>query len=219
MLQSGSTATSKSSEACRRSAKRRASSKVAVTYSEKRRVPSRLRHGVELERHHLLGALQRAQPHVAPAPRVLAVEQVAGLLGEGLEGARGRRGRARRSPAPAPSSSCARPTPRSPRARCPSPGARYWGLSTAEAPWAPSTWNQRPWRAQKSATASSGSNAPVAVEPALATTAMAWRPARGWRRVSAPSSASGRSRKCASTGTGVTPAAPQPITFVERAMQ
>ncbi|EAU68603.1 hypothetical protein STIAU_8807 [Stigmatella aurantiaca DW4/3-1] len=42
---------------------------------------------VELEGHHLLGALQGAQPDVAPAPRVLAVEEVAGLLGEGLEGA------------------------------------------------------------------------------------------------------------------------------------
>jgi hypothetical protein len=88
---------------------------------------------------------------------------------------------------------CASQTTESARS-IPATSDRCSGANTAEAPWAPSTWNQRsPAASQKSATASSGSYAPVAVDPALATTAIARRPARSAAR-RAPASAPGRSR-------------------------
>ena len=79
------------------------------------------------------------------------------------------------------------------------------GLSAAEPPCAASTCSHSPSAAQTSAISSSGSNAPVAVVPALATTAIGRCPRARAAAISAES-ASGRMRKRSSLSTAMAPA-------------
>ena len=87
--------------------------------------------------------------------------------------------------------------------------AAYRGSSTAGAPYAPSTCSQTPCAAQTSATAASGSIAPVFTVPADATTAIGRAP-RSRSAASAAASASTGSRRSRSDGSTRSAAAPSP---------
>ena len=86
---------------------------------------------------------------------------------------------------------------------------------SAEAPWAPSTWSHTPRASHRRPIVSRSSNEPVAVEPAVATTAMTFRPRAGCRSSSA-SSASTSIRK-PREGTATALSVPRPSSPTARA--
>ena len=87
-----------------------------------------------------------------------------------------RRGRGWRPPRRARRATCGGRRRASPRAPCPRTAGPAAATIRAMAPYAPSTWNQSRSRAQKSASASSGSTAPVFTVPAVPTTIAGRRP-------------------------------------------